>query len=98
MREEPDKSLQREAERMTEEKALPARAAVLEVLSRAATDRKFLVRLAANPMQVLWEYDLNPEERLALARGDIETLESWVGTLDHRLRTWPNVRWAQDKW
>ena len=98
MREKPEESPQREAGRTAEEKAFPARAAVLEVLTKAAADRKFLVRLAENPMQVLHEYDLNREERLALAMGDTNALESWVGTLDDRLKTWPNVRRTQDKW
>ena len=79
-------------------KTFPTGEAVLEVLARAADDHKFLARLAENPGQVLQEYDLSQEERLALARGNIEALESWVGTLDDRLRTWPTIRRAQDKW
>ena len=72
--------------------------AVLEVLSRAADDHRFLARLAENPHKVLREYDLTPEERAALVRGDVEKIESWVGKLDMRLRTWLKVRQAQDRW
>ena len=93
----PEKKSRAEAGQVTD-KASAARVAVLEVLARAANDRKFLARLAENPGQVLREFRLSREEHVALARGDIETLESWFGTLDDRLRTWPNVRQAQDKW
>ena len=79
-------------------KASPARETILEVLARAADDRKFLARLAENPYRVLQEYDLSEEARLALARADAEKLESWVGPLDERLRTWPNVRRSQVNW
>ena len=71
---------------------------ILEVLAKAAGDHKFLARLAENPSKVLQEYDLTQEERAALARGDIEKIESWVGKLDGHLKTWLTVRQAQDRW
>lgn len=79
-------------------KALSSRETILKVLSRAADDHRFLARLAENPHRVLREYDLTPEERAALARGDTEKIESWVGTLDERLKTWLKVRLAQERW
>jgi len=75
-----------------------AHATVLEVLSMAARDRKFLVRLAANPHEVLREYDLTPEERTALALGQLEKIERWVGKLDYELETWFRVRRSQYRW
>ena len=79
-------------------KAYSNKEAILEVLARAANDHKFLARLAENPHKVLQEYDLTPEQRGALARGDTEKIESWVGQLDEHLKTWLTVRQAQDKW
>jgi hypothetical protein len=78
--------------------ASSSREVILEVLSRAADDHRFLARLAENPHRVLREYDLTPEERAALARGDTEKVESWVGTLDERLKTWLKVRLTQERW
>jgi len=72
--------------------------AVLSVLDRASQDNEFLSRLAANPAEALKEYDLTPEEKAAIASGDIRKIESWVGKLDDRLRTWLISRLQQEKW
>ena len=79
-------------------KALSGGEAILEILARAADDHKFLARLAENPHKVLGEYNLTLEERMALARGDVVKIESWVGQLDERLRTWFRVRLTQERW
>ena len=71
---------------------------VLSVLDRAAQDNAFLAQLAANPTEALRSYDLTPEERAALATGDIRRIESWVGKLDDRLKMWLMARLAQEKW
>ena len=76
----------------------PNREAILMVLSRAASDHKFLARLAENPYNVMQEYDLTPEEMTALASGDIAKIEAWVGKLDSQLKTWISVKGTQDKW
>lgn len=73
------------------------REVILEILSKAANDHIFMARLAENPQKVLREYILTPEEIAALARGDIEKIESWVGKLDDPLKTWINVKKAQDQ-
>lgn len=72
--------------------------AVLAVLDRASTDNAFLSRLAENPAEALKEYDLTPEEKAAIASGDIRKIESWVGKLDERLRKWLIARLQQEKW
>jgi formate dehydrogenase alpha subunit len=72
--------------------------AVLAVLDRATQDNAFLARLAENPAEALKEYDLTPEERIAIASGDIRKIESWVGKLDERLKKWLVARLAQEKW
>jgi formate dehydrogenase alpha subunit len=72
--------------------------AVLSVLDRAARDNAFLARLAKNPSEALKEYELTDEERAALASGDISKIESWVGKLDDRLKTWLMLRVSQESW
>ena len=77
---------------------LSGRQAILEILSRAADDHKFLAQLAENPYRVLGEYNLTLTERAALAKGDIARVQSWVGQLDERLRTWFKVRLTRERW
>jgi formate dehydrogenase alpha subunit len=71
---------------------------VLAVLDRAAQDNAFLARLAENPAEALKEYDLKAEEKAALMSGDIRKIESWLGKLDERLKTWLILRLSQEKW
>ncbi len=66
--------------------------AILEVLERATEDNAFLSALAKNPAGALKSYDLTPEHRAALACGDIDSIEKWVGPLNARLREWMKVR------
>ena len=72
--------------------------AVLAVLDRASQDNAFFARLADNPVEALKEYDLTPEEKAAIASGDIRKIESWVGKLDERLKKWLIARLQQEKW
>ncbi len=72
--------------------------AVLAVLDRAAQDNAFLARLAENPAEALKDYELTTEEKAALMRGDIRKIESWLGKLDERLKTWLMLRLSQEKW
>ena len=71
---------------------LMERNAILEVLERAAEDNVFLTALANNPPGVLKGYDLSSEHKTALATGDIESIEKWVGPLDERLKVWMKAR------
>ena len=98
MLEDSEKILPDNAGEKGDKKASSTRETILEVLTQAAQDPKFLARLAENPFKVLQEYELTQEERSALAKGDVQKIESWVGKLDVRLNTWLTVRQAQDKW
>jgi len=46
----------------------------------------------------LLDYPLEDEEKAAIARGDIEELEAYVGELDERLRSWLLERQYQERW
>ncbi len=72
--------------------------AVLAVLDRASQDNAFLARLAENPAEALKEYEVTAEEKAALMSGDIRKIESWLGKLDERLKTWLMLRLSQEKW
>jgi predicted molibdopterin-dependent oxidoreductase YjgC len=72
--------------------------AVLAVLDRAARDNAFLARLAENPGEALRDYELTAEQKAALMSGDIRRIESWLGKLDERLKTWLMLRLSQEKW
>ncbi|MFW6150528.1 MAG: formate/nitrite transporter family protein [Chloroflexota bacterium] len=71
---------------------------LVAVLARARDDGEFLSQLAENPQRALGSYRLTDQERAALAGGDLEWLESRLGTLDEPLRTWIQSRLAQEKW
>jgi hypothetical protein len=78
---------------------LAGRWAVLSVLARAADEPGFMARLADDSNEALKEYyTLTQEEKAALASGDIQRIESWVGKLDKRLSTWLLHRLSQEKW
>jgi len=72
--------------------------AILAVLDRATRDNAFLAQLAENPAEALKEYNLTPEEKAALVSGDLRKIESRVGKLDERLKTWLVLRLSQEKW
>jgi hypothetical protein len=72
---------------------------ILTVLSRAAYDPKFMKLMSEDTHDALKEYyNLTSEQRAALASGDIQKIESWVGKLDKRLATWLWSRLSQEKW
>lgn len=84
---------------VAKEKVVKGREAIMAVLARAADDSDFLSRLADNPAKALvGYYTLTSEEMAALASGDIQKIESWVGKLDKRHATWLWCRLAQEKW
>lgn len=93
-----EKDLANKATEIKKKSAPAGREAILQILGRAADDQRFLARLAENPAKVLQEYNLNSEEKAALASGDLRRIEAWVGKLDKRLSTWIWCRLQQEKW
>ena len=82
---------------LSDEKA--QKEAILAVLGRAADDPKFFSRLSGDTHETLKEYyHLTSEQRAALASGDIQKIERWVGKLDERLATWLWCRLSQEQW
>ena len=78
---------------------LTGRWAILSVLGRAADEPEFMSRLAEDPNEALKEYyTLTREQKMALASGDIQKIESWLGKLDKRLASWLWCRLCQEKW
>jgi formate dehydrogenase alpha subunit len=72
--------------------------AILAVIERASEDNHFLAALIENPVGALKSYNLTPEHRAALAAGDIESIEKWVGPLDERVRVWVRSRLEKESW
>jgi len=78
---------------------LTNRWAILSVLDRAADEPGFMARLADDPHEALKEYyTLTQEEKAALASGDVQKIEGWLGKLDKRLASWLWCRLCQEKW
>ena len=92
------RSRRKTREPITAEERLKRKVRILAVIARAADDSQFLARLADNPSEALNEYyTLTQEEMAALASGDIEKIESWLGKLDKRHATWLWARLSQEK-
>lgn len=68
---------------------------MLELLSRASTDDRFLAQLSDDFRFAVRDYDLSVEEKAALASGDIRRVEERVGPLEPPLRRWLDCRVRQ---
>ena len=73
-------------------------AEIMRVLDRAANDNHFIAQLTYSGSRALRDYDLTNEEKAALLSGDIRWIETRVGKLDARLRTWLDCRLQQEIW
>ena len=71
---------------------------ILSVLDRAADDDEFIARFTSQGEAALEGYDLTWQEKAALLSGDVDWIESRVGKLDARLRTWLDCRLQQENW
>jgi len=89
------RSRRKKREPITDDERLKRKVRILAVLARAADDSQFLARLAENPSEALSEY--YTLEMVALASGDIEKIESWLGKLDKRHATWLWYRLSQEE-
>jgi hypothetical protein len=74
------------------------KSAILAVLARAANEPEFMSRLTQDPHEALKEYyTLTQEQKMALATGDIQKIESWLGKLDKHLASWLLSQLGQSK-
>jgi hypothetical protein len=71
---------------------------ILDVLERAAKDDDFIAHLTHDGQKALRGYRLTWREEAALLSGDIRWIESHVGELDARQRTWLDCRLQQENW
>jgi hypothetical protein len=71
---------------------------ILRVLVRAAEDNSFIARLTYYGDQALQGYNLTWREKAALLSGDIGWIETHLGKLNVRLRTWLYCRLQQEIW
>ncbi len=71
---------------------------ILLVLERAAEDSEFIDKLTREGSLALAKYELSWEEKAALVSGDVRWIESRVGTLTERQKTWLNCRLQQERW
>lgn len=71
---------------------------ILRVLERAAVDNSFIAELTDRGSRALEGYTLSQQEKAALVSGDLAWLETHLGKLSHRLRTWPECRLQQERW
>jgi hypothetical protein len=71
---------------------------ILRVLERAAADDGFIARLTDQGSKALRGYNLSRKAKAALLSGDICWVETRVGKLNARLRTWFDCRLQQEIW
>ncbi|TET39717.1 MAG: hypothetical protein E3J66_07765 [Dehalococcoidia bacterium] len=72
--------------------------AVIEVLDRAYREDQFIAQLTEQGSKALEGYALTWEEKAALLSSDIQWIESHVGKLSERQKTWLNCRLQQERW
>ncbi len=72
--------------------------AILSVLEKAARENAFFAALAENPMKALRSFPLAPEQKAALAAGDMAAIEKWTGPLEERLKVWLKARLEAERW
>jgi hypothetical protein len=77
---------------------LAGKRTVLSVLAGMSDESDFMTRLADDPDGTLKEYyTLTQEEKAALASGDIEKIENWVGKMDKCLSSWLLFRLSRER-
>jgi formylmethanofuran dehydrogenase subunit D len=70
--------------------------ATLSALEDQGDGNLFLAALVDNPAGTLAVGDLTAEHRDALAKGNIDVIEAWVGPVNDRLRLWLELRLSQE--
>lgn len=71
---------------------------ILKVLERAASDSDFIADLLYQGSEALEKYDLTGPERLAILTGDIEWIETQIGSLTPDQKKWLQQRLGAEIW
>ncbi|MBF0117202.1 MAG: response regulator [Desulfobacterales bacterium] len=81
-----------------EEQKIIHKEEVIIILERAAEDGAFVKRLLEKGSDALLEYQLTGPEKLALITGDIQWIESQIGRLTEKQKSWLNSRLSAEIW
>ena len=71
---------------------------ILKVLERAASDSDFIADLLYQGSEALEKYDLTGPEKLAILTGDIEWIETQIGSLTPDQKRWLEQRLGAEIW
>ena len=91
-------ALEQAAVREPEPQGLIHKEEMIRVLERAGTDSEFVAQLFYKGADALEEYDLTGPEKLALLTGDVQWIESYLGTLTAEQRRWLDQRLSAEIW
>lgn len=87
-----------DSEGETEPQELIHRDEIVRVLERAAVDTEFVVALLYNGADALEDYELTGPEKLAILTGDIQWIETEIGSLTQDQRKWLDQRLNVEIW
>jgi DNA-binding NtrC family response regulator len=71
---------------------------VIRVLERAAVDSQFVTSLFYYGADALQDYELSGPEKLAILTGDVQWIESQIGTLSAVQKRWLESRLSAEIW
>ena len=92
------KVLQKAATEQPEKQELIHKDEVIRVLERAAVDSEFVASLFYYGPEALQDYELTGPEKLAILTGDIQWIESQIGSLSAEQKRWLESRLSAEIW
>jgi len=92
------KVLQKAATEQPEKQELIHKDEVIRVLERAAIDSEFVASLFYYGPEALQDYELTGPEKLAILTGDIQWIESQIGSLSAEQKRWLESRLGAEIW
>ena len=92
------KALKRASEEEPETQELVHKDEMIRVLELAAVDTEFVAKLLYNGADALDGFDLTRPEKLAIMTGDIQWIESQIGSLTSQQKLWLEQRLSAEIW
>ncbi len=92
------KVLRKAASEQPEKQELIHKDEVIRVLERAAVDSEFVAGLFYYGPEALQDYELTGPEKLAILTGDIQWIESQIGSLSAEQKRWLESRLSAEIW